>query len=415
VKFLRDTFVIARRELLERVRSKWFVVVTLLGPVGMIAMILIPALIASSGTAGTKVEIIDKTGTLGQPMVQVLELAQWKATVVDPATPEDTLLAKIAGDSINGFVTIPANALDGGEILYRGDNASSQAVQLELRKAATTIVITERGRRLKVAEGDLMKLLSPVEFSAKHSTGEAEGASGLATFFVGYILAFILYMVITLYGVGVMRSVVLEKTSRVMELMVAAVKPNALMAGKIFGVGAAGLLQVTVWLGMGALVLANRDTILGWFGAGGGGTTLPPLEAAEIAVVLVYFVVGFFFYAAMYAAAGAMVSSEQDTQQVQMPITMLLVIGVLCLQVISNDPRGGTAQAMTMVPLWSPMLMPMRFVLGGASVAEVAISLGILIASTALVLRAAAKIYRVGVLMYGKRPGLGELIRWLRY
>ena len=110
-----------------------------------------------------------------------------------------------------------------------------------------------------------------------------------------------------------------------------------------------------------------------------------------------------------------MVSSEQDTQQVQMPITMLLVIGVLCLQVISNDPRGGTSQAMTMVPLWSPMLMPMRYVLGGASGGEVLLSLGILVASTAVVVRAAAKIYRVGVLMYGKRPSLGELFRWLRY
>ena len=415
MKFFRDTFVIARRELLERVRSKWFVVVTLLGPVGMIAMILIPALIASSGTAGTKVEIVDRTGTLGEPMVAVLATAQWKASVVDPTTPDSALLKRIADDSINGFVTIPANALDGGEILYQGDNASSQAVQLELRKAATAVVIQARGRRLKLAETDLVTLLNPVEFSAKHSTGEAEGASGMATFFVGYILAFILYMVITLYGVGVMRSVVLEKTSRVMELMVAAVKPRALMAGKILGVGAAGLLQVAVWLGLGALVLANRETILGWFGAGGGGSSLPPLEMAEIAVVLVYFVLGFFFYASMYAAVGAMVSSEQDTQQVQMPITMLLVIGVLCLQVISNDPRGGTAQAMTMVPLWSPMLMPMRFVLGGASAGEVAISLALLIGATAIVVRAAAKIYRVGVLMYGKRPGLGELIRWLRH
>ena len=110
-----------------------------------------------------------------------------------------------------------------------------------------------------------------------------------------------------------------------------------------------------------------------------------------------------------------MVSSEQDTQQVQMPVTMLLVIGVLCLQMVSNDPRGSTAAAMTMVPFWSSMLMPMRYVLGGASLGEVALSLGILLASTVLIARAAAKIYRVGVLMYGKRPTLRELVRWLRY
>ena len=132
--------------------------------------------------------------------------------------------------------------------------------------------------------------------------------------------------------------------------------------------------------------------------------------------MLVYFVLGFFFYAAMYAAVGAMVSSEQDTQQVQMPVTMLLVIGVMCLQVVSNDPRGSAAAAMTMIPLWSPMLMPMRYVLGGATGGEVAVSLLILLVSTtALVVRAAAKIYRVGVLLYGKRPTVRELVRWLRY
>ena len=107
--------------------------------------------------------------------------------------------------------------------------------------------------------------------------------------------------------------------------------------------------------------------------------------------------------------------SEQDTQQVQMPVTMLLVIGVMCLQLVSNAPRGSTTAIMTMIPLWSPILMPMRFVLGGASLGEVGISLALLLVSTVLVVRAAAKIYRVGVLLYGKRPSVRELIRWLRY
>jgi ABC-2 type transport system permease protein len=110
-----------------------------------------------------------------------------------------------------------------------------------------------------------------------------------------------------------------------------------------------------------------------------------------------------------------MVSSEQETQQVQMPVTMLLVIGILCLQIVSNNPRGSSAEVMTMIPLWSPMLMPMRYVLGGATLADVGISLAILAGSTYLVVRAAAKIYRVGILLYGKRPSVRELVRWLRY
>jgi ABC-2 type transport system permease protein len=166
---------------------------------------------------------------------------------------------------------------------------------------------------------------------------------------------------------------------------------------------------------MGAITLAYRDQILGAFGATGAGPALPSIAFGEVAIVIVYFILGFFFYASMYAAVGAMVSSEQDTQQVQMPVTMLLVVGVLCLQMVSNDPRGSTTAIMTMVPFWSSMLMPMRYVLGGATLGEVAISLLILVVSTIVIARLAAKIYRVGVLMYGKRPSVQELIRWLRY
>jgi len=415
LKGFRDTMVIARRELLERVKTKWFLVMTLIGPIGMVAMIVIPALIAKSSTKGAKIEIVDRSGALAQPLDKALGLIEWKPAIVSPDTTDATENARIRDRLINGFIVVPKNALDGGEIIYRGDNASGQVVPIILRQVVSLVVQRERGKRVGVDEASLAKVLAPPNFTTIQTNGETEGSSGGGAFMIAYILGIILYMVITLYGVAVMRSVVTEKTSRVMEFLVAAVKPSSLMAGKILGVGGAGLIQIAVWLAMGAISLANRDTILGWFGVAGGGPSLPPLELAEITVVLVYFVLGFFFYSAMYAAVGAMVSSEQDTQQVQMPVTMLLVIGMLCLGIVSNDPRGSAATTMTNVPLWSPMLMPMRYVLGGATLGEVAISLAILLASTLLVVRAAAKIYRVGVLMYGKRPGVRELIRWLRY
>jgi ABC-2 type transport system permease protein len=278
------------------------------------------------------------------------------------------------------------------------------------------VIQRERGRRANIDAATLEMVLEKPNFARpQHTNGETEGAEGMASFVIAYFLAFILYMVITLYGVNVMRSVVQEKTSRVMELMVATVKPRSMMTGKILGVGAAGLLQITIWLAMGAVTLAYRGQILGWFGVSGGGGALPPLELDTMVIVVLYFILGFFFYAAMYAAAGATVASEQDTQQVQMPITMLLVIGALSLQVVSNAPRGTAAAIMTMIPFWSSMLMPMRYVLGGATTGEVVISLAILIASIVLISRAAAKVYRVGVLTYGKRPSPKELLRWLRY
>ena len=418
---LRATLIIARRELLERVKSKWFAVITLLAPIGLVAMVLIPSLLLSSGE-GARVDIVDSSrvgdarGVLAVELKAKLERARWKPAIVLPADTSDAVeMAKIRDKQINGFITIPVDALDGGQILYRGDNGSSQIVQSRLHQGLQEVVQRARGTRAGIAEDKLGSLLQPLNLATQQTNGTTEATSGEASFLVGYALAYILFLVITIYAVAVMRSVVQEKTSRVMELMVATIKPRSLMAGKILGVGAAGLVQIAIWLTIAALTLAYREQLLGLFGATGGGPALPALAFGEVMIALVFFVGGYFFYASMYAAVGAMVSSEQDTQQVQMPITLLLVIGIVSVTAITGDPRGTTATVMTTLPFWSALLMPMRYLLGGASLGEVAISLAILVVSTALVARAAAKIYRVGVLMYGKRPGLQELIRWLRY
>jgi ABC-2 type transport system permease protein len=413
---MRNTWVIARKELLERVKSKWFLVVTLLGPIFMVAMVVLPAVISAKSSTGARVDIVDHTGVLGAPIAKKLhDDHEWVVNVVDKDTPDEVELKKIKDDKINGFLVIPPGAVTMSNALYRGDNAASGFVTAYLQKAMTDAVYDARADLVKLTPEQRTTMTGGVNVMAMHSTGEANGSSGLGSFLIAYILAFILYIVITLYGVAVMRSVVQEKTSRVMEFLVAVVKPQNLMSGKILGVGGAALIQLTVWLGIGALALAYRSELLGLFGIDSGQSPLPPLDAGAVAITFAFFILGFFFYSAMYAAVGAMVSSEQDTQQVQMPVTMLLVIGVMCFQLIASSPRGGAASVMSVVPFWSPMLMPMRFVLGGASLGDVALSLGILLVSTLVVARAAAKIYRVGVLLYGKRPSVRELLRWLRY
>lgn len=413
---MRETLVIAKREFVERVRTKWFLVMTILGPILMIALLVIPAVLAGRGSSGAKVEIVDATGKLGEPLASALAMGpgHWKATVVPKDTTDDQLLARVKSETLNGFIRIPADALDGGQIVYRGDNATNQIVTLTLAETIKLLVYTERGTALGLTEAQLTKLLTPPNIKALHTTGEAKGESAIGTFMLGYIIAFLLYMVITLYGINVMRSVVTEKTSRVVELMVAATKPRAMMTGKILGVGGAGLAQISLWLIVGGIALAYHQAILDAIGVHGSGS-LPSLTIDQILVIAGFFVLGYLFYSTMYAAVGATVSSEQDSQQAQMPITMFLVVGMVSMTAITGDPRGSTSAAMTLVPFWSPMLMPLRYLLGGATGGEVGLSLAILVVSSALVARAAAKIYRVGILMYGKRPGLGELVRWLRY
>ena len=410
---MREMLVVAKRELLERVKTRWFAAVTLLGPFLMVAMIVIPAYFATRGANGAHIYIIDATGKLGKPIADDLDKASYEAEVV-PDKTNAQLNEDIRKKRISGFLRLPKDAIDGGVIAYEGDNASSQMVSVVLQQVVAAEVRNQRAVELGLKEADLDKLKQPVIVTTNLNTGEGATTSGTAAFFIGYILSFLLYMVITLYCVGVMRSVVTEKTSRVMEFMVAAVKPRDLMGGKILGVGAAGLIQISIWLTAGGLALANKDVVLGWFGIHGGGA-LPELGADAIAVVIAYFVLGYFFYSAVFAAVGALVSSEQDTQQVQMPVTMVLVVGILCFSAVSGDPRGTASSVLTQIPLWSPMLMPMRYLLGGASMFDLALSLGILHVSTVVVVRAAAKIYRIGILMYGKRPGAAEVLRWLRH
>jgi ABC-2 type transport system permease protein len=420
--------VIARREFLERVRTKWFMIGTLLGPIGMVALIVIPAVLARTGPDSVRIKLVDHTGRLAPVVEQTLELQRgWQVENV-PVGPDvlpdgkpgpssnDGLLVDIRDDKIDGFVMIPADALDQGLITYKGDNATNQEVVITILRSLQGAVTRVRATDAKVTEDQLAVVLMPVNIDIEQNMGEAKGSSGAAAFIVGYAVMLILYMAIVLYAMNVMRSVVQEKTSRVVELMVAAAKPSALMGGKILGVGAVGLVQLSVWLGMAYLTMEYRESVLGAFGVdGAGGFALPTLHPQEIAVVLVYFVLGYFFYASLYAAVGAMVSTEQEAQQAQTPVILLLIIPMTCMQLVANDPRGSTAELMTMLPFSSPILMPMRFLLGGASGLQVAISLGILMVSTAAVVVVAARIYRVGILMYGKRPSLRELVRWLRY
>ena len=412
---MREALVIAKREFLERVRTKWFVAMTILGPILMIAMIVVPVLLASRGTSGAKIEIADETGVLGKTLIENFKLAEWVGTTGSPATPDSELMAHIAHKQAAGFIRIPKDALTGGEIVYRGDNATNTSLQMELRQILDRTLIAQRlGDQLHQSQLQIDALLAPAHLSTLHTNGESEAESGGAMFALGYLLAVLMYFVILLYGINVMRSVVTEKTSRVVELMVAASRPRSMMLGKILGVGGAGLAQISIWLIVGGVALNYHEALLGLFNASANGA-FPTLSASAYFVIFTFFILGFMFYSTLYAAIGAMVSSEQDSQQAATPITMLLVVAMLSMTAVTGDPRGHTAQILTMVPFWSPMLMPMRYLLGGAAVTDVALSLGILVASMAIVSRFAAKIYRVGILMYGKRPSFAELIRWLRY
>jgi ABC-2 type transport system permease protein len=274
-------------------------------------------------------------------------------------------------------------------------------------------VIDARARALGLRPEDTRSLLAHVDLDTRQST--EGGASGGAAFGLAYGSAILLYMTILLYGITVMRAVLQEKTSRVMEVIVACASPWDLMVGKLIGVGAVGLTQMGCWLAAAGLLVGFRGPLLARFGVHGAEAfPLPAVGAAPIAIVALYFLGGYALYSAIYAAVGAVNTSERDAQQAQMPITFLLVGAFMCFPVITSAPRDAAAVALSLVPFFSPVLMPMRCFLTSVPPWQLGASVGLLLVSVVATTWVASRIYRVGILMYGKKPSLGEVLRWVR-
>jgi ABC-2 type transport system permease protein len=412
--------VVARREFLERVQSRWFLVVTLLGPVMMGALIVVPAVLATHGASQrTRIGILSHgDAAFGAELATGVRLVDPEIDVetLSPSIPAAEHRRRILKREIDGYLELPADLLAGGRVVYYGANAANLGVVGRLQAAVQIVVVKSRVAATGIPADKLLTAFQAVPFDAIHTTGSSavRPSSGPALFLLGYAVMFVLYLGIVLYAVAVMRSVIAEKTSRVVEVVVSSIRPSALMAGKIGGVGAVGLVQLGLWLALGGVLLRYRHGLLGLFGVSGDGVAFPSIDATTYLVIVAYFLGGYFFYAAVYAAVGALCTSDQEAQQAQTPVMMLLLIPVVCVQVVANDPRSQASSLLTLLPISSPLLMPMRVLLGGAEVSDVALSLAILALSTALVVVLAARIYRVGILMVGKRATLAEAWRWLR-
>ncbi len=418
-QMIRQAFIIARREFLERVRNKWFAIVTILGPIGMVAAIVLPAYLSvESVKEGFHIQVVDQSGRDIAAMMDIDMDARGVAFKIEPVSPEtefSLLEARIRKEVIDGYLVFPKDVLTGGKVMYHGDNATNILVTKGLSQLVDFAIFRTRGKDMGLGELQIASLFKNVEFESKQTTGQGEATSGTASFIVGYAVMFVLYIAILLYGVAVLRSVIQEKNNRVVEIMVSSVRPISLMLGKVVGVGCVGLLQLILWGLMAALIVAFREEVLGLFGIHGAGAfELPSLGVDDLAIILVYFFLGYFFYAALYAAIGAMVNSEQEAQQAQTPVMLMLIIPVLCVQIVAGDPRGGVAEVLTQIPFASPVLMPMRYLLDAVSTGEILLSIGILLVSLLGAVVLAAKVYRVGILSYGKKPSLREVWTWIR-
>jgi ABC-2 type transport system permease protein len=213
-----------------------------------------------------------------------------------------------------------------------------------------------------------------------------------------------------MYGITVMRGVIEEKSSRIVEVIASSVKPTQMMMGKLIGIGLVGLTQYAIWVGSAAAITAFGASMVA-----SRGLTMPKLPISLLIYFVIFFLLGYFLYATLYAMVGAMVSTEEEAQQAQMPVTMLIVVPMLLFGMVMNNPSSGMSIGLSMVPFFAPTLMMMRISLVNPPMWQVLTSIGGMVVAILAAVWLAARIYRVGILMYGKRPSIAELGRWLRY
>ena len=416
---------VVKREYLERVRTRWFVVSTIFAPLVFGALLILPTLLAARSTesknvadivvldataTGLGAQVANRLGTLGGPVPEV--------AVVPPAEvaqAESLATRRVVARERTGYLVLTGG--EGAPLAgrYAGRNASSiidmNRVERSVRQAAMAARLQREGVDPAIADS---LVTSQISIPAERITDRGRGGSGLVGFFFAFGIAFLLYMSIILYGQNVLRGVIEEKQTRVAEVVMSSVRTDTLLAGKVIGVGAVGMTQLILWALTTIVLLEIRAPILARFGQPVTPLQLPSIGAGALVLLLAFFLLGFVFYSALFAAVGAMVNSDQEAQQAAQPVMMLMIAGIIFLNPVLLNPQSTLAKVVSIIPFSAPIIMPLRLSLIPVPAWELAASLAALLASCLLVVWLAARIYRVGMLMYGKRPSLRELGRWVR-
>ena len=410
---------VIRREFVERVRTKWFWVSAILGPV-LFAGIIVFQIVQSMGGAVRNVAVVDSTSDkMGDQVVEALETSgSFRASLI-PAHPGviDSLRNLVEAKQLNGFLIITDDLVQTGRAEYQASNLGMQTIEA-LQRTLGRLVVKARLEQKGVNPGVVDWAQIRISLAQKKiANGKAVSDSAAQSFFTAYLMAILLFMAILLYGVNVMSSVLEEKTTRIIEVLVSSVRPFQLMLGKILGAGAVSFFQFVIWGVSARVLLSLRGPIARALGADPKDVqtmSLPHIPGATLAVFIAFFLGGFLLYSAMFAAVGAMSSNEQEARQAQQPVTYLLMISYLSILGLTNDPSSTFARTLSLVPFTTPIATPVRWTAGSMPTWELALSLVILVIGIVGVTWIAARIYRVGILMTGKRPNLKELMRWVR-
>jgi ABC-2 type transport system permease protein len=408
---MHNVWLIAKREYTERIKTKAFIVATVLIPTLMGGGIFGVAAIASKSKTMSHIAIVTTQPQPAQDLKHELENGDDTRMTVDIKAPTpggQAALDKAMEDKqLDGYLTITQTSTSDGAShrptfdftpKSSADIATSGAIKGALHTVLTREYLADHG----VSAADAKAVMEPVTVNIIEKGGHHGNST--TSFYVAYVLFFLMYMVVLLYGMNVARSIIEEKTSRIFEVLLATIKPEELLAGKIIGVGAVGLTQVGIWM-VAALLLAAQA----------GAMSSVTISATQVIFFIIYFALGYALYSSVAAALGAMTNSEQELQQLNMFLMLPLFVCMGMLPVLITNPNSLLARIVSQIPFCAPLLMDFRISVSMPQPWEIGLSIGLILVTIYAVLWLSSRIYRVGILMYGKKPNLPEILRWLKY
>ncbi len=423
---------VTKREYLARLKSKGFWISTIALPILMAAWAIVPGLMVASTRAGQTLAVVDLTGRVAAPLASQLEdWSKRSSDLMDGAQPVSFNLEIItSSDNLDGLrQELDRRVLDGeidawlwldeelladDRVEYHSESVSNFITQEVLGSALSRVV---RAMRLEEAGYDadaVAELSRSIDLETiRLSEQGSEAEAGIGGFALAFGLFMILYMTTLIYGQQVMHGVLEEKSSRVVEVILAAIQPVELLAGKLLGICLAGLTQLAIWIG--TLVLLTAPGVIALFAFMPAGITMPTLKPSLIVHFFLFFLLGYFFYATFYAMIGSAFNNSQEAQQMASIGVIFVVAPWIFFLPVLNDPDSTVSVVTSLIPVFTPFLMLLRIAVKTPPAWQIALGYFLTLMLCGSMIWLCARIYRVGILMYGKKPSVREIARWIRY
>lgn len=441
---------IIKREYLQRVRSRMFVVWTILGPLMMVVFTVVPAFIFQIKTGeATRLAILDQSGRMYERVRDSIlrghgvESASTKRAAsdavnqnarervqragelsaasyhIEPVATDGrsldelkrSLSERVSRNQLDGYIVIPQNILASGEAEYYGRNVGDVLTSEQLEESLSRAVTEERMVAANIDPDRVREMSEPVRMATIKisESGEERDSGGL--FYLVFLVGFLIYLTLIMYGQVILSAVIEEKETRIAEVLFSSVRSFTLMMGKLIGVSLVALTQYAVWaMAFAAFALYGVNALE----ARGLDVALPQIPPLLILYFFLFFLLGYFIYATVYALVGSMVTTTQEGGQVALPVMFMLVIGFYLAFPVLRSPNSSFAFWVSMIPFFSPITMMVRIVAQTPPFWQIALSFLIGCCTVLLLVWLASRIYRVGMLMYGKRATIPEVLRWIR-